>query len=223
MFKGQALHSLLLAAILAGVSISLDEGLLAGRFAGLRTSQWLFLALTVPIVHQIYVWLVWRSELHYEWISRRLGKRRGFRVYAIGFAILLVSRLLSIIPLAIANQNSSSLHPAIALTLAGAFLPLGLYLFYSVYRYFGFARAMGIDHFDASYRNVPFVREGIFRISANGMYTFGFLVLWIPGLLLNSKAALLAGLFNHVYIWVHYYCTELPDIHVIYGGKDRGA
>jgi len=49
------------------------------------------------------------------------------------------------------------------------------------------------------------------------MYIFGFFILWIPGLLLLSKAALLVALFNHIYIWVHYYFTELPDIKVIYG------
>jgi hypothetical protein len=49
------------------------------------------------------------------------------------------------------------------------------------------------------------------------MYTFGFLMLWVPGLLLLSQAALLAAAFNHAYIWVHYYATELPDIHYLYG------
>ena len=98
---------------------------------------------------------------------------------------------------------------------------LSLYLLYSIRKYFGFKRAYGIDHFDESYRNLPFVREGIFRFTGNAMYVFGFLVLWIPGLILFSKAALLAALFNHIYIWVHYYYTELPDIRHIYGnGKD---
>ena len=49
------------------------------------------------------------------------------------------------------------------------------------------------------------------------MYTFGFLILWILGLVCLSQAALMAALFNHLYIWVHYYCTELPDIYAIYG------
>jgi hypothetical protein len=57
----------------------------------------------------------------------------------------------------------------------------------------------------------------MFKYSSNAMYTFGFLILWVPGLLLLSKAAILAGLFNHVYIWVHYFFTEAPDMKVIYG------
>jgi len=49
------------------------------------------------------------------------------------------------------------------------------------------------------------------------MYVYGLLILYLPGLFLLSKAALLVALFNHVYIWVHYYCTEQPDMKVIYG------
>jgi len=28
---------------------------------------------------------------------------------------------------------------------------------------------------------------------------------------------LAAALFQHAYIWVHYYCTEEPDMQLIYG------
>jgi len=31
-----------------------------------------------------------------------------------------------------------------------------------------------------------------------------------------SQAALWLALFNHIYIWVHYYATELPDMQRIY-------
>ena len=36
-------------------------------------------------------------------------------------------------------------------------------------------------------------------------------------LFLLSKTALTVTLFNHVYIRFHYYCTERPDMKVIYG------
>jgi hypothetical protein len=65
-------------------------------------------------------------------------------------------------------------------------------------------------------RSVPFVRGGIFRFTANGMYVFGFFLLWVPGLWWASAAALFVALFNHLYIWVHYFATELPDIRRIY-------
>ncbi len=220
MSKGQAPHYLILAGLLAGVAALANNGVLTGQFLGITTRYWLILAIAVPVIHQFYVWFVWRAELHFSLISRWFGKRSGFRYYAVGFSILFVFRLLAIITLALANQNSLTLNPAIAVALALAALLPALYLFYSVYRYFGIERAFGIDHFDDRYRTIPFVREGIFRFTNNGMYLFGFLVLWIPGLLLFSKAALLAALFNHIYIWVHYYCTELPDIRHIYGASE---
>ncbi len=43
------------------------------------------------------------------------------------------------------------------------------------------------------------------------------MILYLPGLLLLSKAALAVALFNDIYIWVHYYCTERPDMETIYG------
>jgi len=48
----------------------------------------------------------------------------------------------------------------------------------------------------------------------------GLLILWIPGLVFASRAALLAALFHHLYIWVHYFTTEKPDLKRIYGGPD---
>ena len=83
-------------------------------------------------------------------------------------------------------------------------------------RYFGHARAFGADHFDESYRGAPLERRGVFRFTSNAMYVFGLLVLWLPGLLLSSMAALSVALFHHLYIWVHYHCTEKPDMIRIY-------
>ena len=59
-------------------------------------------------------------------------------------------------------------------------------------------RAFGIDHFDKTY-NVPYVKAGIFRYTDNGMYIFGLMILYLPGLLLFSKAALVVAIFNHLY------------------------
>jgi protein-S-isoprenylcysteine O-methyltransferase Ste14 len=91
---------------------------------------------------------------------------------------------------------------------------------YSIARYFGFERAFGIDHFDTSYRGKPLVKKGIFRYTSNGMYVFGLLILWIPGVLFSSLTALAAALFSHIYIWVHYFCTEKPDMNFIYAVND---
>ncbi len=93
-----------------------------------------------------------------------------------------------------------------------------IYLFYSVKKYFGHSRVMGIDHFyPEKYRDVGIVKEGIFKYSNNAMYVFGFLALWIPAVYFMSKTALLMALFSHLYIWIHYYFTESPNMKVIYG------
>ena len=36
-------------------------------------------------------------------------------------------------------------------------------------------------------------------------------------LIFRSRAALAVALFQHAYIWVHWYCTEQPDGVVLYG------
>jgi protein-S-isoprenylcysteine O-methyltransferase Ste14 len=121
-----------------------------------------------------------------------------------------------ILALSISSRNSLQINPIIAYLIAFIFLLIALYLIYSVLRYFGLKRAYGIDHFDESYRNKKFVKRGIFRFSNNAMYKFGFLFIWIPGLLLLSKPAIIVALFQHIYIWVHFYFTELPDMKNIY-------
>lgn len=131
--------------------------------------------------------------------------------------VLFIARPLTVLGLAAANHGTLSVPFWLTGLLSLLFFALGVYLFYSVIKYFGMERALGIDHFEPDvYRDKPFVKGGIFRWTSNAMYLFGFLLLWIPGLLFLSKAALLAALFNHLYIWVHYYFTEAPDIRFIY-------
>ena len=123
-----------------------------------------------------------------------------------------------IILLAIANQDTFQLNHGIARSIASLLLIVSIYTFYSVIRYFGMDRAAGLDHFDLEVRELPFVREGIFKYTGNAMYSFAFLIIYYPGLIALSKAALLAAAFSHIYIWVHYYTTEQPDIKRMYGG-----
>ena len=49
------------------------------------------------------------------------------------------------------------------------------------------------------------------------MYLIVLPVFCVPGLLWGSVAATALGVFHYLYVWVHYYCTELPDMTVIYG------
>ncbi len=215
-FEKQILHYILLTILLIGVFfISRYEGFLTGQFLKIGTQTWLTLSIAAAILHQFYVWFCWRTELYYSLITRLLGKN-GFIYYSIGFIVLAALRFVFLTGLAIANINSLDVNQTLLNTIAFIISVLTLYVLYSVAKYFSFARAMGADHFDKSYRNKPLVRKGIFRWTRNGMYNFGIPVVWIPGLLLASKAAVLAALFSHLYIWVHYYSVELADMKRIY-------
>ena len=64
---------------------------------------------------------------------------------------------------------------------------------------------------------MPMVREDAFAWSSNAMCAFVFLGLWGIALVAGSLAALSAALFQHAYVWVHYYSTEGPDMELSYG------
>jgi len=214
----QLWHLLILIGLLAGVYyyIGIDSTLLRGELWGISTSGWLLITLLVPILHQIYVLVFWRLELHYQLITKNLGKQ-AFGLYKAGFTMLIVARPFSLICLAISNAWTLDLNPEVSYILSVILLIPAAYLAYSIRKYFGIDRAFGIDHFQPEkFRDVPMVRKGIFKHTDNAMYVFGFMALWVPGILLQSKAALLLALFNHLYIWVHYYFTELPDMKIIY-------
>jgi len=119
-------------------------------------------------------------------------------MFKIGFAILILLRPISISLLALSNSNTMQLDKISCYVLAAILLIPSLYLFYSVKKYFGIERAFGIDHFyPQKFKDVPIVNQGIFKYTSNGMYKYGFLILWIPGLVLQSKAAIAVALFSH--------------------------
>jgi len=217
-FKYQIWHLLSLIILILGIRLYLfsSPNMLDGSFWNVSTKSWFWLAIAIPVIHQIYVWLVWRFELYQRTFTKRFGVKRSFNIYAVGFSLLFVSRLIAVVILSISSKGTLLLNPVLAYVIAALITPLVIYLFYSVKRYFTVERAYGIDHFDKNYRE-PYVKRGIFRYTNNGMYVFGLMILYLPGLLLQSEAALLAALFNHVYIWVHYYFTERPDMVEIYG------
>jgi hypothetical protein len=217
-FEKQCQHLITLAVLLPCVyAASRIEGFLHGKFLGISTQTWFWLSITVPVIHQIVVIFTWRGQLHYNLMTRWFGDK-AFKVWGIGFMALLVARPLSVIGLAIANRTTIPISPLIGITLALICMIPIIYLAYSIHQYFSIERALGIDHFEPEkYKDMPFIRDGIFRWTPNAMYKFGLLVLWVPGLLLLSKSALLSAFFSHIYIWTHYYFTELPDIRHIYG------
>jgi len=216
-FEKQWLHASLLAVFLAGLAwVGRIHAVQFGQLWGVSTVAWFWLAVALAVMHQVFVWVCWRSQLYASLLARMFGSR-GFDVYAVGFSVLGIARVVAVFMLALSNRDALHVDLKALRVVAVIAALLAAYLFYSVKRYFGVKRAFGIDHFDKSYRSLPFVRRGIFRFTRNGMYVFGFCLFWIPGLWLASAAALLVALFNHLYIWVHYYSTELPDMKRIYG------
>jgi hypothetical protein len=218
MFEKQVQHYLLLAALLLGVYFLAQGDVLAGQLWGIPSQTWLWIAIAIPVLHQVTVAVLWRAELYHHKMTMWFGDK-AFSVFRIIFAVLFIGRPITLILLAISNRGTLPLNPIFAYALALLlFLPFA-YTMYSVFHYFGIDRAYGIDHFDPSYRHKPFVKQGIFKYTDNAMYKFGFLILWAIALVFLSRAALLVAAFSHLYIWIHFYFTELPDIKHIYGAQ----
>ena len=219
LLEGQLAHFASLAVLLAlTVWAAGTEGALAGSLAGIPTLVWLVLLVADTVAHQVFVWLCWRLELYGGHLTRWFGgTRRAFSLFAAIFAVLFGARFVLVTLLAVANRATLPIAPAAGYALALLIAIPAAWLFYSVRTHFGFRRAFGIDHFDPDARNWPLVREGIFRFTPNAMYVFGIGALWIPGLALQSTAALIGAAFSHAYIFVHYLTVERPDMRRIYG------
>ncbi len=215
-FEKQLAHVVLLGILLFLLSLaSRLPGFREGEFMALTTRTWFLLSVANAVLHQVYVWFCWRVQLHLSLMTRVFG-RFAFKIYAVGFGIMIVLRPILITGLAVSNRNTLHANPVIMRAAAVILLVPAIYLIYSIVKYFGFTRALGIDHFDESYRSLTLVREGIFRFTPNGMYVFGFFTLWAPAIFFSSVAAVSLAAFSHLYIWVHYYCTEKPDMVRIY-------
>jgi len=220
-FKGQIFNYFILYFLLAGVYqiVANFSGFLDGSLWGIETKIWFFIAICSPIVHQFFVWFCWRFELHRSLLTKAFGSK-AFGLYKIDFTILILSRPVSVVLLALSNQDSLHLNHSLGYAISILLAIPAIYLFYSVVNYFGFDRAWGVDHFKTEEAiKLPMVKEGIFKYSRNGMYAFGFLILYLPGFIWLSKSAILLAIFNHLYIWSHYYFTEKSDMNIIYGEK----
>jgi len=207
---GQSLHFACVALLLALVAV-------AWKYLGEPFPVAFWSAVAFPVAHQVFVWLAWRLELRNGAISKSIG----FRGYLALFFLLFAGRFISLLALAWMDRGSLELQifPRAIVTILLALL--GTYAMYSVKRYFGMVRAAGADHFDPRYRDMPLVRQGIFRFTSNGMYLYAFLLFWAIAVGLNSTAALTVAAFGHVYIWVHFYATEKPDMDSLYASDSR--
>jgi len=203
-FEGQLVHIIALMILLVVLYLfSSSSGFLNGSFLGLSSGVWAILVVADAVLHQVYVWLCWRLELDENRLSKRFGIN-AFRYYQVGFTVLFVARPILAFAVGFANRGTLPIDPMLGYLIALLLFLPAAYLVYSIRTYFGFKRAYGIDHFDGSYRAIP-------------MYVFGFLMLWVPAFLFQSIGALGLAAFSHLYIWVHFFCTEKPDMKRIYG------
>lgn len=214
-WHGQLAHALILAGLLAGAWAA--AGAMGdGTWLGISGTTWFAAAIAVPIVQQVAVALLWRAQLCFSLLTRIFGDR-GFVVWGVVFLPLLVARPLLVVAVGLADPGPLPV-PVGGTSVVGALMLVpAVWAMHSVKTYFGFARALGGDHFFERYRAMPMVREGAFGYSSNAMYSFVFVGLWGLALLTHSRAALAVALFQHAYIWVHWYCTEQPDGVVLYG------
>ena len=181
-------------------------------FFGISAKNWFLFSMMTPLLHQGYVWLCWRSELCWKTISRTIG----FKAYVVIFFILGILRLFSI-GLCFADYGSWFIPGRIAWSISMLIFILFIYTIYSIKKYFGFLRATGIDHFDSSYKNIPFEKRGIFKWSSNAMYTFAIPVFFGFAISSGSKAMFVFAAYTFIGVWLHYFCTEKEDFKVIYG------
>jgi len=221
LFEKQIYNYLGLAVLLAILScLAKFPGVNVGRLWGIDTQAWFGLSIGVVIVHQFYVWIVWRTELHLGLMSKWFGKR-AFSIWAVSFMILLVMRFSIVFVLGYSNRGTWYVHPALGWGLTFIILAPAIYTSYSIIKYFSIKRALGIDHFDPAYRQLGLVRKGMYRFTPNAMYVFAAMVVWIPALIFASKAALISAFFNYAYLWVHYFTLEKPDMRRIYADQEE--
>ena len=188
-----------------------DLGNNTNIFFGIGAFGWFMIAMSIPLIHQTYVWICWRSELCWKLISNTIG----FKGYVVLFFILIISRLSAIVLCFI--DYGSLYQPGWLAWILGLvlFIP-GAYTMYSVKKYFGFLRAAGADHFDPKYRDLPFENRGIFKWTPNAMYVFAIGIPFSFAVATGSQSMFVVAIYTYISIWLHYFCTEKPDFAIIY-------
>lgn len=220
LFEGQLQHILLLAGLFPGALYLALPALDGTSWLGIPDINWFYALIALAIIHQFVGWFVFRTQLLFSLFSRLFGEY-DLTVWGFIFFPFLLLRPLLTLALGIADSGSLEQLRGLQIALGVLLLIPAIYTGWSVERYFGILRALGGDHFRQRYRAMPLVKEGAFKYSSNAMYAFAFLLFWAIALLTGSRAALAAALFQHAYIWVHMYCTEGPDMRVIYGRSDQ--
>lgn len=214
-FKNQVWHLIALVVLILMALLTASTYLNGEEILGFSDTFWFWLSIFAVVTHQILVWLVFRGQLGWRVFTRLFGKF-DLAVWSTIFLILLSTRPLFLLIVANSTEGTLFLPFLFRLILAVLLALPALYTLWSVIKYFGVIRALGADHFRSEYQHMPLVNEGIFKYVQNGMYLFAFFVLYAIALIFASIPALILAFFQHAYIWVHYFCTEKPDMELIY-------
>jgi len=218
LIEGQPQHLAIALLMTIGAVSLLHTDPNAPRLLGLTSAGWGMVSITLALVHQIIVAIVFRLQLHRNMLTRLFGER-DMKIWGVVFMPLLVSRPITLILTGWADTTPISGFRNIEIALGLALLAVSIWAMHSVIVYFTIPRALGGDHFRDSYAEMPLVNKGAFRVTSDAMYGVAFLGLWGIALLFGSWNALVVALFQHAYIWVHMYCTEAPDMARIYPPK----
>lgn len=213
--EGQPQHLGIMALMVLGACALLASPADAPRVGGLTAHGWAVTSISLAIIHQIIVALVFRLQLHKNLMTRLFGEA-DMRIWSYIFLPLLAARPLTLIMTGWADATPITGIRWAELALGLALLATALWAIHSTLFYFTIKRALGGDHFRDEIAALPMVNKGAFAYTGNAMYGVAFLGLWAIALLFGSWNALVLALFQHAYIWVHMYCTEAPDMRRIY-------
>ncbi|MFO7952985.1 MAG: hypothetical protein R6U91_09325 [Bacillota bacterium] len=212
--RKQEWHLVLLALLLALTNAGLNfyPNFFFGEFRGISTTSWLWIGVLTAILHQGYMVIVLRTELETRWLSTN-APRLGYLAYMSDYTILVVLRVATIFASGIANREVLAISDPNRLLFIVVLAVPCLWVLYLLARDGNFKQLAGEDYFkpEQDSEDYDYARENIFRSTAITVYSLGPMALYIPGIVFASPAALLLALFNHLYIWVHHFCTELPD------------
>lgn len=220
--QGQLLHAGLIVLLVAGALSLLVVQSSDRTFLGWNAGEWATCSIMIAVVHQILVAAVFRFEL-YKGLLTRIFQERALTVWGTVFLPFLVARPVTIIIVGWLDQTPISGFRSIEVLVAIPAILIAIVTMHSVIKYFTIRRAIGADHFDNEIIAMPFVKQGMFKYTSNGMYGLVFLGLWGIALAFGSWNAFVVAFFQHVYIWVHMTLTEQPDIDRIYGHSESQA
>ncbi|MBC8298527.1 MAG: hypothetical protein H8E55_22385 [Pelagibacterales bacterium] len=210
-FKGQIWHlgGTIVLFYIGAQFVDLESN--SNTFIGISALNWFIIAMSIPLIHQTYVWICWRSELCWKSISSSIG----FKGYLIVFFILIILRFSAVV-LCFVDYGSLYTPGWFAWVLSIIVFIPGAYTMYSVKKYFGFMRAAGADHFDPKYRDMAFEKRGIFKWSSNAMYVFGLAVPFAFATAAGSQSMFIVAVYSYISIWLHYFFTEKEDFKIVY-------